>query len=104
LKKVFRRKRRKRSKRFNYGIAVPRTVKEAYNLDKANGNNFWAKAIKKEMGSVMVAFKLLDLGESPPDDYREIPTRMIFDVKMDFTRKARLVAGRHLTDLPGALA
>jgi len=39
LKKVFR---RKRSNCFKYGIAVPRTVKEAYPLDKLNGN---AKAI-----------------------------------------------------------
>jgi len=46
----------------------------------------------------MVAFKPLDLGASPPDDYKEIPLRMIFDVKMDFTRKARLVAVGHLTD------
>ena len=53
LKKVFR---RKRSNRFKYGIAVPRTVKEAYALDKANGNDSWAKAIKKEMSNVMIAF------------------------------------------------
>jgi hypothetical protein len=28
---------------------------------------------------------------------------MIFDIKMDFTRKARLVAGVHLTDPPSCL-
>jgi len=55
------------------------------------------------MSNVMVAFKPLDLGASPPDDYKESPLRMIFDVKMDFTRKARLVAGGHLTDPPEAL-
>ena len=69
----------------------------------ANGSDFWAKAIDKEMSNVMVAFKPLDLGASPSDDYKEIPLRMIFDVKMDFTRKARLVAGGHLTDPPEAL-
>jgi len=37
LKKVFR---RKRSNRFKYGIAVPRTVKKAYALDTANGSDF----------------------------------------------------------------
>jgi hypothetical protein len=67
-------------------------------LDTANGSDFWAKANDKEMSNVMVAFKPLDLGASPLDDYKEIPLRMIFDVKMDFTRKARLVAGGHLTD------
>ena len=100
LKKVLR---RKRSNRFKYGIAVPRTVKEAYALDKQNGNNFWAKAIEKEMGSVMVAFKPLGRGTAPPDDYKEIPFRMIFHVKMDFTRNARLVASGHLMDPPEAL-
>ena len=67
-------------------------------MDTANGSDFWAKANDKEMSNVMVAFKPLDLGASPLDDYKEIPLRMIFDVKMDFTRKARLVAGGHLTD------
>ena len=28
---------------------------------------------------------------------------MIFDIKMDFTRKARLVAGGHMTDTPASL-
>ena len=28
---------------------------------------------------------------------------MIFDVKMDFTRKARFVAGGHLTDAPSSV-
>ena len=28
---------------------------------------------------------------------------MIFDVKMDFTRKARFVAGGHTTDMPGLI-
>jgi hypothetical protein len=36
LKKVLR---RKRSNRFKYGIALPRTVKEVYALDTANGTN-----------------------------------------------------------------
>jgi len=28
---------------------------------------------------------------------------MIFDVKMDFTRKARLVAGGHMTETPSSI-
>ena len=50
-----------------------------------------------------VAFKPLEMGAAPPDYNKEIPLRMIFDVKMNFTRKARLVAGGHLTDPPEAL-
>ncbi len=32
-----------------------------------------------------------------------IPFHMIFDIKCDFTRKARFVAGGHLTDAPAQL-
>ena len=35
--------------------------------------------------------------------YTEIRCHMIFDVKMDFTRKARFVAGGHLTDAPSSV-
>ncbi len=35
--------------------------------------------------------------------YQEIQWHVIFDVKVDFTRKARFVAGRHTTDTPGSI-
>ena len=35
--------------------------------------------------------------------YTEISCRMIFDVKMDLTRKCRLVAGGHMTETPSCL-
>jgi hypothetical protein len=100
IKKVFK---RRRSNRWKYGIQVPQNVNEAYDLDKKNGNTFWSDAIAKEMKSVQVAFKVLDAGASPPETHSEIPLIMIFDVKMDFTRKARLVAGGHTTKPPETL-
>ncbi len=33
----------------------------------------------------------------------DLTLHMVFDVKMDFTRKARLVAGGHLTDPPASI-
>ena len=33
----------------------------------------------------------------PPSDYKRIPVHFVFDVKYDLRRKARLVAGGHLT-------
>jgi hypothetical protein len=33
--------------RFKFGLRVPRTVQEAYALDKIEGNNDWATAIDK---------------------------------------------------------
>ena len=35
-----------------FGIELPKTVDHALELDKKNGNNLWAEAIKKEMATV----------------------------------------------------
>ena len=50
-----------------------------------------------------------------PDDFRngkvfdligfqEISCHILFDIKMDFTRKARFVAGGHMTEAPTSIA
>ena len=64
------------------------------------------------MAKVRIAFEVI-AGVSPDQmqtgkvrpDYKEIPCHMIFDIKMDgkFTRKARFVAGGHVTDPPTAI-
>ena len=36
---------------------IPKTVQEALNLDKENGNTLWYDVIVKEMKNVRVAFK-----------------------------------------------
>lgn len=78
-----------------YGIEVPRSVEHAYELDKANKNDYWATAIKKEMDTVLVAFQILAKGEKPPVGYTKSSGHVVFDVKMDFTRKARWVKDGH---------
>ena len=78
-----------------FGIKVPSSVDEALELDRENGNNLWRKAIDKELGNVRVAFRLMEEGERLPAGSKEIPYHIIFDVKLDLTRKARLVAGGH---------
>ncbi|KAL7516513.1 hypothetical protein ACHAWX_001521, partial [Stephanocyclus meneghinianus] len=40
-----------------YGIRLPKTAKEALQLDKMNGNDYWEKVIKKEMSKVWVAYE-----------------------------------------------
>ena len=55
------------------------------------------------MKNVKVAFKFLEPGERVPVGYKWIRCHLIFDVKMDFTRKARYVAGGHMTDPPSTL-
>ena len=55
------------------------------------------------MKNVKVAFKILDDGEMAPRDHQFVKCHMIFDFKMEnFRRKARLVAGGHMTTDPAA--
>jgi hypothetical protein len=64
-----------------------------------SGTNFWRKAIDKEMRNVKPAFEFRD-DNKVPIGYKHIDCHMIFDVKLDLTRKARYVAGGHQTDPP----
>ena len=47
------------------------------------------------MKKIIPALKILEEGSKPPVGYQKITCHMIFDVKMDFYRKARFVAGGH---------
>jgi hypothetical protein len=49
------------------------------------------------------AFEIQDGGAPYPVAYKLITLHMVSDIKPDFTRKARLVAGGHLTDPPAAI-
>ena len=91
-------------KTHKFGIEMPKSVQEALELDKKNGNNLWGDAIKKEMQNVRIAFDILPDGTTAPIGYQHVRCHMIFDVKMeDFRRKARLVAGGHTTEAPPTL-
>ena len=83
-----------------FGIEVPKTIHEAYDLDQKNGNTLWTNAIAKEMQEVRKAFDIIPDDKAVPIGYQKIPCHMILDIKMeDFKRKARLVAG-HRTEAP----
>lgn len=99
-------KMKSRAKRSNmkFGVVVPQTVEEALELDRINGNHLWAEAIKKEKTNCKVAFKFLGRETPPPVGYKRITCHMIFDVKFDLTRKARYVAGGHLTEPPSTMS
>jgi hypothetical protein len=83
-----------------FGIRVPKTVEEALAIDEETGTDFWCKALGKEMTKVKVAWKSMD-GITPEEvrtgkepsmiGFQEIQCHVIFDVKMDFTRKASLL-------------
>ena len=87
-----------------FGIRVPKTVLEAIEIDRENGNTMWQDAIQKEMNAVRIAFKVLEADEEIPPGYQNMKCHMIFTVKMeDFRRKARYVAGGHMTEAPAVL-
>ena len=67
-----------------FGIIVPSTVDEAYQLDAENGNTYWAESIKKEMDSVnhYKTFKILENDERMYPGFQEVTCHMIFDVKL----------------------
>jgi hypothetical protein len=50
-----------------------------------------------------IAFQFLEPDEHIPVGSMWIPCHMIFDIKLDLTRKARFVAGGHWTDTPTQL-
>ena len=88
-----------------FGIEVPNTIKRAYEIDEETGTDFWRKATAKEMLKVKVAY---EENEATPEQVRsgeakgfigfqEITCHLIFDVKIDFTLKARWVKNVHLT-------
>jgi Reverse transcriptase (RNA-dependent DNA polymerase) len=88
---------------YKFGIRIPETVDEALALDKANNNTLWFDAITKEMTNARIAFNIQQPHAKPPPGYKCIPCRIIFDIKMDFTHKARIVAGGHVTDPPSSI-
>ena len=53
-------------------------------------------AFAKEMKHVHPAFEILADASHAPIGSKNIPSNMIFDIKPEFTRKARLVAGGHV--------
>ena len=80
------------------------TVEKAYALDAKNDNTMWANAISKEMDKVRVAFDVLPIGKSVPIGHQFVQCHMEFNDKLDnFTHKARLVAGSHMTEAPATI-
>ena len=95
-----------------YGVRLPKTAEEALRFDAEDGTTFWRDAMNKEMAKAKVAYAEVE-GATSEDarqgkvpeltGFQEIKCHIVFDVKMDFTRKARFVAGGHTTETPVGL-
>ena len=55
----------------------------------------WMDALAKEIYNIGVAFEVLDEREQAPNGLKEVPGHLVWDMKMDFTRKARWVLNWH---------
>ena len=87
-----------------FGIEVPKSVKEALEIDRRTGTTYWRDAIGLEVKNVDVAFEDLEDDEKVPIGYQFVHCHMIFDVKPgSLKRKARYVAGGHMTEAPAGM-
>ncbi len=87
-----------------YGIKMPavgrthdEVIRNTEELDCKDRNTFWMESMRKEIRNLIVAFKILDAGQKAPPGWYKTSGHIIFDVKMDFTRKARWVKDGHKT-------
>ena len=87
---------------YKYGVKVPRNVNEAIKLDEENGDTFWQDAMRLEVGALvdLDCFEFKPKGWKPEETgFQKTTLHMVFDVKHDLRRKARLVAGGHLVNV-----
>jgi len=79
-----------RMRSHKYGIKIPRTVKEALEIDAATNTTFWRDALDREYANTKHVFQIIKEGEELKPGYTEMELLMVFDIKLDMTRKARL--------------
>ena len=92
----------KTARRVKFGVEIPLNTQDAYFLDQKNVNKLWQQAMEKEINQLhdYNTFEDGGMNTTPPSDYTKITVHFVFDVKVDGTRKARLVAGGHMTNPP----
>ena len=57
-----------------FGIEVPKSVKQALEIDRKTGTTYWRDAIQKEMNTVLIAFDILEEGAEEPKAGRKFMT------------------------------
>ena len=80
-----------------YGIEIHTSWKDIREIDAKNGNRLWQDALAKEMKNVGIAFDVLENHQNVPIGWKKASGHLTWDVKMDFTRKARWVEDSHRT-------
>ena len=83
-----------------HGIETPSSLEHADLIDSRNSNTLWKDALAKEMTEVGVAFEALEEEMKAPVGWSKVTGHLTWDVKMDFTRKARWVLDGRKTPNP----
>ena len=68
-----------------YGVEIPRDVKHAEEIDRANSNHFWRDAIRTKMLNVGVVFDVLPEDKKVSPGWHKVTGYIVFNVKMDST-------------------
>ena len=69
--------------KYQFGVHVPRSYREALALDKANGDTLWQDAIQKELDQIRAYNTFIarpDL-KSAPEGYQYVQLHFVFAVK-----------------------
>eukprot|EP00975_Prorocentrum_lima_P054579 11444298-Prorocentrum_lima.AAC.1 len=89
---------------YMFGVKVPRNHEQAVKFDEENGNTLWQEAEAKEIEQMFEYNVFEDRGHRStgqrPEGYKQIRLHLVYACKHDGRRKARIVAGGHLTDPP----
>ena len=83
-----------------YGVELPKSIKHSELLDRTSKSSLWSNALTKEMYNVGVAFEILEESQNIPVGWNKATGHLIWDVKIDGTRKARWVLDGHRTQYP----
>jgi len=73
---------------YKFVIHLPTSIADAWRLNRENGNMLWIDALHKDLDAVMIAFEVQDEEVKHIPGYKQIPGRIVWDIKMDFTCKA----------------
>lgn len=86
-----------------FGLELPQSVARALEIDKETGTTFWQDAIRKEVATVLPALEIKGSSDTAPVGSAHIDLTIVFDIKIDFTRKARICARGEQTDPPASI-
>ena len=82
-------------------VMVPWTYIQAVALDKIHSKTLWQNAVEKEMADLIHHEWFIKPNDKPTDGYKYAPLNLIFQVKPDLARKARLVIMGNIVDPRG---